>query len=233
MAERRDRDWIGLTPLGFVPDSFKFRSGEEARTLDKLVQLCDTHWDEAKQHLYDDAIEAWLKQQGLMELAAQALEIKSRVSDQNIGLEAFLEATEKVPLPTFTVDNSTLRIRKAPGERAQATLTITNAGRGYLSGTIAPAGTSPLRVSVTPRTFSGNRVQVAVTVSNFEALTPGQYVESLQINTAAGASSVQLVVEKRAPEPLPEPEPPASVTPSPATVALALFALFLDRKSVV
>lgn len=224
MPDQRDR-WDYIEPE-FGQETFTFQAGDEVRTLDDLVRLCDKYWAEAKQYLYNGTIEAWLKKQGLPDLATKVPNLRGSAKDQNIGLEAFLQMTGLVGFPQLTIDKNVIIIQELT--KAQATFTIFNSGRGHLSGTISQARESPLQVLLNPTKFSSNAITVEVIIKNFDLLVPGQqYQDSIIIKTDFGSKRIPLLVEKRAIEPALEPAPPETAPTRVQPVSIPWFALFL------
>lgn len=120
-------------PAGHEP--FRFRTGERADSIPGLVELCERHWADARWHLYEGHFATWLE---LVEpvLVSEAERIRTTESDHDMGLERFLHLLDpELPPPCLEVSPQEIDLGDAaPGERKEFSVTVRNAGRGYLSG---------------------------------------------------------------------------------------------------
>lgn len=122
-------------PAGHEP--FTFRTGDIAETVPDLVQLCESHWDDAKWHLYEGHFATWLE---IVEpvLVAETERIRETEKDRDLGVERFLHLlVPDLPNPQLQIDVDPPQLdfgKAAPGERVEFSVTVRNAGRGYLSG---------------------------------------------------------------------------------------------------
>lgn len=69
---------------------FPFRSGERARTLPQLIDLCQRYPDEATEYLQHHQLETWLRQNGLPQLAEKAAEARQS-AEQDFAWKHFLQ----------------------------------------------------------------------------------------------------------------------------------------------
>ena len=108
-----------------------FRSGEVARSTSELVRLCDKHWIEARDHLYDGAFEHGFRALKRGKLAAGAKTIRQRGGDRDVGLEEFLQLfVPKPPLPTWQMSPNVLGLEVRTTGRKSLSLRLENSGRG-------------------------------------------------------------------------------------------------------
>ena len=135
-------------------EPFIFRTGEKANTIPELVKLCERHWADAQWHLYEGHFATWLE---VVEpvLVAEAERIRETQQDRNLGVEQFLHLLDpELPSPKLEVEPQEFSLGDvAPDEKKSFSVTIHNAGRGYLAGRLnipdpswvhplAPLGTS-------------------------------------------------------------------------------------------
>ena len=126
--------WTGPTqPFVF------HKSGRGARSLAELAQECDVSWDEARDRFWRGEFDAWLPTINEPALAQRARAIRSRHRDPSAALEEFLAlAVPTRPRPVLAVQPTVLDAgRVHRGDTRVLTLTVTNAGRGYLHGAVA------------------------------------------------------------------------------------------------
>lgn len=120
-------------PATYEP--FRFRRGEMANSIPALVELCERHWADAQWHLYGGHFATWLE---LVEpvLVSEAERIREREGDHDLGLELFLHLLDpERPFPLLEVSPQEVDLGSAaPDERKEFSVTVRNAGRGYLSG---------------------------------------------------------------------------------------------------
>ncbi len=146
---------------------YTFPNGDKARTAEELALLCDKNWNVARDLLWSNSFEPWLRTNLFRsDLAAEATQL-SHQADRDLALEAFIQALAPgadKPLPRFAPATISLGTIKADRYLTQ-TVQITNGGRrGHLAGTIEispPVGW----MSVDKQAFSGNNTAVQVTVS--------------------------------------------------------------------
>ena len=138
----------------------KFARGGEASTPQQLAQLIDQNWEEAKTLLYMGFLPLWLEYTKQSQLANAAMDIINRSGDEtDIGLERLVQKLHpQIGHPVPTVSHTNINFGKVD-RKSQKTVRveITNAGRGYLYGSVELARAMPgLRLSST--TIRGNAV---------------------------------------------------------------------------
>ena len=120
-------------PAKYEP--FRFRTGEVANSIPALIELCERHWADAQWHLYEGHFATWLE---LVEpvLVSEAEHIRETEGDHDLGLELFLHLLDpELPFPLLEVNPQKIDLGSAaPEERKEFSVTVRNAGRGYLSG---------------------------------------------------------------------------------------------------
>lgn len=126
-----------LVTTGFQP--FRFRNGAVANSLTDLVAHIDAHWEDAKYHLYQGDFTGWLASIGRADLASEARTIVPGESDQNIGLEKFLQrfGPDAPPAPHPVVTPQQIDLGTINNEDPKTrNIQVTNTGRGYLYGEV-------------------------------------------------------------------------------------------------
>ncbi|MBN1479679.1 hypothetical protein JXA70_05365 [candidate division KSB1 bacterium] len=180
-------------------------TNESATSLEELVELCDQHWDEAKSHLYSKnrPIEDWLimacrdKQSNLNDidkeryrnLAKTIREITKENEDWDVGLERFLQSTALVDDPTPELDFQEIHIDTLKNIN-QTKLHLKNMGRGHLYGTIK----SGPNLTVEPQNFSGNDVEIIVTISDSIVQSKGVSKSEIVISTNAQRRAAKISI---------------------------------------
>jgi serine/threonine protein kinase len=143
---------------------FVFRSGAIARTTEELVNLCDRHWDQARQHLVDGDFDNWFRTRNRHDLVAKARSARLE-GDPNAALELFLRRlNSRLPSPRVSVEPQAIDFgrvaRHAVGPKCL--LTVRNETRGYgqvrLSASVPWISFEPDQVGC----LAGTTVQVAV-----------------------------------------------------------------------
>jgi len=148
--------------------TFRFSDGNKASTISEFVTTIDQNWDEGKRYLYNhDDLADWLETIQKDDLAKTARQIISIESDQDIGLEKFLQSlgSDAPPKPqltatTATIDFGTIDADKVSKGSYTKQFTISNSGRGYLYGTVSSSGAW---VSIDKTGFSGNSITITAT----------------------------------------------------------------------
>jgi len=148
--------------------AFRFSDGTQAHTIPELVAAIDTNWDEGKRYLYQhDDLADWLETIQRDDLAKTARQIISTESDQNIGLEKFLQGlgTDAPSKPQLTVSPSTIDFGTVDADKVSKAgytkqVIISNAGRGHLHGTIT---SSESLITIDKTYFSGNVTTIEAT----------------------------------------------------------------------
>ena len=135
-------------------EPFRFRTGEQVETYTALVKLCEERWADAQWHLYQGHFATWLEIVDPV-LVAEAERIRETEKDQNLGLELFLHLLNpELRSPQLEVEPQELDLgTAAPGEKKEVSVTIRNAGRGYLSGKLAVPDASWVRLEPRQNSF--------------------------------------------------------------------------------
>ena len=175
---------------------YTLSTGHVAATPADLPAVCDADWKRAVEHFAKGYVADWLRDgvdrlravhrhgpaDDLEQIADRARAIVQRIRQggaiaRNAGLEEFLESLGAAP-PVMRVTPKKLDFGAVgQGETVQATLTLHNKGRGYLSGTVrcrAPW------LSASPERFdapAGGSARVAVIVDS-QVLQPGDVAQA-------------------------------------------------------
>jgi len=180
-----------LVTTGFQP--FRFRSGAVANSLSELVTQIDTHWEDGKYSLYQGDLANWLGSIGRSDLASTARSIISSESDQNIGLEKFLQSlgSDAPPSPQLQVTPTSLDFGTVDGERVASLnptlqFRISNAGRGHLCGTIR---SSDSWLTVDTGQFTGNSVNITT-----KATSKGRRA-TIEVDSNGGKQTVPVTMK--------------------------------------
>jgi tetratricopeptide (TPR) repeat protein len=122
-----------------------FKDSNTAKSLKELVDLCETHWDEARGYLYLqtepfrrflEELSKETKDETYRNLAREVRTIVKENQDKlDVGMEKFLQATNLVEEPIPDVDPHEI-VLDPPVPGSSASLTLRNRGRGYLYGSI-------------------------------------------------------------------------------------------------
>ncbi len=186
----RDRQ---ISPWQCTVRPFVFRSAggllgatKAAWTIYDAIQHMDRHPEDGIYHLRNRSLEQWLIGEGALHLAELARNAAERcLDDPRRGLEEFLQATGLVTRPQPIVRPRRLDLGYIlAGESATGRLTIQKGrGPGYLVGHL---DTSDPCLRVAPIFFSGEQIEVAVTVDTADLLIQTRPYEALvAIHTAA------------------------------------------------
>jgi serine/threonine protein kinase len=164
------------------PTSLRFDSGEQPRTLQQLVELCDCYPVEARAYLFNSEIERWLLEENRGILARRAREIREKYSRRERALEAFLQATGEAEPPRLQADQSFLDFGEVHvGEVRTLKLRLQNNGRGYLFGVLRASHQS----LQAPHEFDGNEATIPIAL-DARRLARGVYSGELTIDSSAG-----------------------------------------------
>jgi|GEM_PF-2179209 len=160
----------------------------EVDSLDELVRNLDSKWEIGKKILYSGMLERKLYSFGEEELFRKARELRDTVSDQNAGLEMFLQATGRVSPPEIRVTPDHFIIETYENSLT-VKITIENEGRGYLIGEIF-SQSEWARPSITR--FSANRLTVAVDLDL--TCIPREKTDKALITVKCGSASIPVIV---------------------------------------
>jgi serine/threonine-protein kinase len=182
------------SPLsGLHLNPFRFNSGKEARTPAELVVLIDQYWDESKVHLYAGHFANWLSYIGRSDLALEAHKISASFSNQDEGLEKFVQRTGLASPPDVKANETQLDFGKRfQGEKQDKNIIIHNAGRGYLTGTIS-SGAAWLKVKTGK--FAGNQRHTIAVEIDTTKLSIGAANSSLSLTWNGGALTIPVKVD--------------------------------------
>ncbi|MFZ5517326.1 MAG: serine/threonine protein kinase [Candidatus Zhuqueibacterota bacterium] len=172
--------------------SLAFRSGEQATSIGQLAALCQRHWSEAVQLLYQGKIEAWLKSlpDGAT-LARQTVAIRKTNPNKNEGLNHFLVASGFSALPKLGTTQARLSWSGSTSTPGDALiLDVTNAGGGCLMGTVVPSASW---LSIGQPSFSclkGNCVRIRIQVDGAAGKKQRNRSATLRIESNGGNVSI-------------------------------------------
>ncbi|MCX7671208.1 MAG: hypothetical protein N2439_14205, partial [Anaerolineae bacterium] len=195
----RDRQ---ISPWQRTTRPFVFRSGsgllgaaKQVWTIYDALQHMDRHPEDGIYHLRNRSLEQWLIGEGALHLAALARHAADRcLDDPRRALEEFLVATGLVTRPQPIVRPRRLDLGYIlAGEAATGRLTLQKGrGPGYLIGHL---DTSDPCLHVAPSVFSGEQVEVAVTVDTADLLIlPRPYEALVAVHTAASDQPITVPV---------------------------------------
>jgi len=178
--DRQVSPWQRTTrPFIFRSSSGLLGAPKQAWTIYDAIQHMDRHPEDGIYHLRNRSLEQWLAGEGALHLAALARGAADRcLDDPRRGLEEFLRATGLVTRPQPIVRPRRLDLGYIlAGESASGRFTIQKGpGPGYLIGHLA---TSDPCLRVAPTSFSGEEVEVAVTVDTADLLIQSRPYEAL------------------------------------------------------
>jgi tRNA A-37 threonylcarbamoyl transferase component Bud32 len=123
-----------LLPRRTAAEPFTFVDGNQACTVGELAKLCESHWDEAIQYLYDGTFELWLRSSIFRaDLAAEAQTLLMTEKNAHHGVEKFIRALDpSLPAPRVVVQPPAIDFGPlTPGQPSSLVLTVYNATRGY------------------------------------------------------------------------------------------------------
>jgi tRNA A-37 threonylcarbamoyl transferase component Bud32 len=123
-----------LLPRRIAAEPFTFVDGERACSVEELATLCESHWEEAIQYLYDGTFELWLRSSVFrVDLAAEAQTLLMTERNAHYGVEKFTRLlAPSLPPPSAEAQPPALDFGAlAPGKPSSLELTISNTTRGY------------------------------------------------------------------------------------------------------
>ncbi len=183
--------WLDRRSAAKAATPFVFGSGDQARSVDELADVCDARWDKTREHLYKGDFARWLG--GSLhrhDLSVLADDITQRQRDQDVGLDQFVRGLDpRRKAPTPVVSPARLQLgRLTTSAQKNFTFQIANgAGRGRLKGKLAcDPPVAWLRI---PADFTGDAVTVnAAAIS--QGLAEGQtYRTTLRVTTPYGTET--------------------------------------------
>ncbi|MFQ6115949.1 MAG: DUF5717 family protein [bacterium] len=192
-ALRYEEELIKEPVAGFQP--FHFRSGAVANSLSDLVMQIDPYWKDGKYHLYQGDLANWLGSIGRADIASKARNVVSSESDQDIGLEKFLQSlgSDAPSAPKPNVSPTKLDFGSIErGTSKHLSFTITNSTRGHLVGTLTCSASG---VTLSESSFAihhGDSKTISVTVDTQSLRGKKQYQESIKISTNGGNLTIPL-----------------------------------------
>lgn len=160
----------------------------EVDSLDELVRNLDSKWEIGKKLLYSGLLERKLYGLGEEELFRKARELRDTVSDQNAGLELFLQATHRVSPPAIKITPDHFAIETYENSLI-VKITIENEGRGYLIGEIFSQSKWACP-SITK--FSANRLTVAIDLDL--TCIPREKSDKALLTVQCGSSSTAVTI---------------------------------------
>lgn len=183
--------WLDRRSAAKAATPFVFGSGDQARSVDELADVCDTRWDKAREHLYKGDFARWLG--GSLhrhDLSVLADDITQRQRDQDVGLDQFVRGLDpRRKAPTPVVSPARLQLgRLTTNAQKNFTIQIANsAGRGRLKGELACD--PPVAWLHIPTGFTGDQVTLNATITS-KGLTEGQtYRTTLRVTTPYGTQA--------------------------------------------
>jgi formylglycine-generating enzyme required for sulfatase activity len=176
-------------------DSFEvdYTTELEADSLDELAGNLDSKWEIGKKLLYSGMLERKLYGLGEEELFRKARELRDSVSDQNAGLELFLQATGKIPPPTITVTPESFIIETYENSLT-VKVAIENGGRGYLIGEIC---SDAEWAHPSMAKFSSNRLSVAVDLDLTMIPRETTAKAAIAVKCGSASSAVNITIHRR------------------------------------
>jgi len=167
-----------------TPALFTFSQGDVARSDQELAQLCDSHWDEARDHLYNQSFEKRFNSLGRGDLLGKVT-TAGQVSDRDQGLEQFIRSLDPhILMPAVQVrpvglDFGGVSQNETKGEG----LLLVNVTRGWLRAELS--STQPW-LSITPHQvvlLSQQTKHVTVTLKGNRIPLRGRLAGQVAINT--------------------------------------------------
>lgn len=186
--------WDKNLPYILVPGT----SAESPKELAAVIDRNAETWSAGKAQLASGQIESWLRHRALTSITTGWDTVKAQYAGQpDAGLEYFLHLLNPdLAPPTLRIEPDVISFGAIePGQRKSRRFTITNPGRGYLSGTITLADRSP-GLTLAGNHFAGRSTQFEVT-ANTASLDRGARYNSELIVTSNTGSPVRVPVRFR------------------------------------
>jgi hypothetical protein len=124
-----------------LAQEFTFPSGKRCKTFDELVQACQEEWSDARELLRRGMFRQFFSASGRMDLARSAEQAMAQ-EDPDIALTSFVNSLpgDRTRGPRLELKPRRLALANVlAGEKRQVQLTVTNAGKGVLQGTVSVA----------------------------------------------------------------------------------------------
>ena len=184
-------EWLDQRSAAKAANPFTFGTGDRARSVDELADVCDARWDKAREHLYKGDFARWLG--GSLhrhDLSTLADDITRRQMDQDVGLDQFVRALDpRRQTPTPVVSPASLRLGRLTtnAQKSYNFQIVNGAGRGRLKGKLAcDPPVAWLRI---PTDFTGDAVTLDATAMS-RGLAEGQsYRTTLRVTTPYGTAT--------------------------------------------
>lgn len=122
-----------------MPRDFTFPSGRHCRTFDDFVMGCQEDWDNARELLRQGVLGQFFQGAGRQDLARVAQQSLGQ-PDLDVALTTFLDALPVVNRkgPKLDLEPRRVLLGNVPaGERREATVVISNQGKGMLAGSVS------------------------------------------------------------------------------------------------
>lgn len=134
-ARQWSENLVRMLPRHTAVEPFTFVDGTQAHSVEDLAALCETHWDEAIQYLYDGTFEFWLRSSIFRtDLSAAAQMLLTTEKKAHYGVERFIRTLNPgLPAPRVEVQPPVADFGSiSPGQPSVLELTISNTTRGYV-----------------------------------------------------------------------------------------------------
>ncbi len=201
----KDERFAVLTAAYLLNPQLPFRLedvGDAAnpRELAALIDRDAASWEAGREALYDGTITAWLDAVGASPASAaweRTLQLFLEPEHRNAGLERFLHLLDPaLAPPAMQISERSMAFELSHTSlQSTRTLRIRNAGRGWLSGTLAVADPPPwLQVSAT--SFAGAVAEITFRVDGSAFRSGETYSHTIQVTSNAG-QPITLVVRAR------------------------------------
>lgn len=176
-------------------EPFIFRSGENAMSIQQLIQLCYKRWEDAKWHLRRGDFTSWLMKQGEKNLARKAKQLKKRKTDPDILLNEFLTTSKFGVPPSISFYPEIINLKPLPkGVRKELTLSLGNTGKGILKGKVK---TSASWLNISVKEFSchgGKKFDSILTIDTTSLTNLKNYSEKIIIESNAGLLEIPVTL---------------------------------------
>lgn len=183
---------------------YRLLPSEYAQNPEELAVLIDRdpeHMEAGKRQLFSKLIPTWLEtigQRTIIDDWAKNLAQYQAPQHQDEGLEYFLHLLKpSLGRPILKINPSTLRLPTIPGgERTATTFTISNAGRGYLAGSIE-VDKPDNGVQISKNVFTGRVTEVSISADTATLERGRLYQTSLRLTSNSASHEVHVPVRFR------------------------------------